>query len=108
MTRVSMMSMPGTDAGRSARVAGSVAASLRQGIWMMSFFTACEQRRLWSFRQNSQSAHELFDDAVPGDRRGDVMTRIAETSRAPAIGGGGVDGVRDLCGIGFADPAVDP
>ena len=31
------MSMPGTDVGRSASVCGSVAASFRQGIWMMSF-----------------------------------------------------------------------
>ena len=32
MTRISTTSMPGTARGRSASVAGSVAASLRQGI----------------------------------------------------------------------------
>ncbi len=39
MTSVSMTSIPGTERGRSASVAGKVGASLRQGIWMMSFFT---------------------------------------------------------------------
>ena len=33
----STTSKPGTSRGRSASVAGSVASSLRQGIWMMSF-----------------------------------------------------------------------
>ena len=32
-----MTSMPGIDLGSSASVAGSVSASLRHGIWMMSF-----------------------------------------------------------------------
>jgi hypothetical protein len=36
-TRTSMTSMPGRDLGSSASVAGSVSASLRHGIWMMSF-----------------------------------------------------------------------
>src|SRR4051812_45573961 len=37
MTSHSTRSTPGTSRGRSASVAGSVASSLRQGIWMMSF-----------------------------------------------------------------------
>src|SRR5919204_5320997 len=37
MTSHSTVSKPGTVRGRSASVAGSVASSLRQGIWMMSF-----------------------------------------------------------------------
>src|SRR6266545_2992954 len=37
MTSHSTTSKPGTSRGRSASVAGSVASSLRQGIWMMSF-----------------------------------------------------------------------
>ena len=41
MTRVSMVSMPGMLRGRSASVAGSVAASFRHGIWMISLLTAC-------------------------------------------------------------------
>ena len=39
ITRTSMTSMPEMLFGRSASVAGSVCASLRHGIWMMSFFT---------------------------------------------------------------------
>ena len=34
-----MTSMPGDVRGRSASVAGSVSASFRHGIWMMSFVT---------------------------------------------------------------------
>src|SRR4051794_28655938 len=37
MTSHSTVSKPSTARGRSARVAGSVASSSRQGIWMMSF-----------------------------------------------------------------------
>ena len=37
------------DRGRSASVAGSVAASLRHGIWMISFFTADWLTRPTSF-----------------------------------------------------------
>ena len=44
-TSVSMTSMPGTERGRSASVAGSVAASLRHGIWMISFVTGAGE--LW-------------------------------------------------------------
>src|SRR3954470_12947769 len=40
MTSHSTVSKPATFRGRSARVAGSVASSLRQGIWMMSFISA--------------------------------------------------------------------
>ena len=39
MTSHSSTSMPGRLVGRSASVAGRVAASLRHGIWMISFFT---------------------------------------------------------------------
>ena len=37
ITRISIASMPGICRGRSRSVAGSVAASFRHGIWMMSF-----------------------------------------------------------------------
>ena len=39
MTRISTASMPGIARGMSASVAGSVLASLRHGIWTISFFT---------------------------------------------------------------------
>ena len=41
----STISKPGTSRGRSASVAGSVASSLRQGIWMMSFIAGGPGRR---------------------------------------------------------------
>ncbi len=51
MTSVSMTSIPGTDFGRSASVAGSVCASFRHGIWMMSFFNGHETAELPFERQ---------------------------------------------------------
>ena len=59
MTSVSIVSMPGDRrAAESASVAGSVAASLRQGIWMISFM-----------RGRVYARTSRFDDARPGDVR---------------------------------------
>ena len=57
-------SMPGTLAADRASVAGSVAASLRHGIWMISFFT---------------DKPDALDHAVPGD-----CSRARRTRRRPA------------------------
>ena len=82
----STTSMPGIERGRSASVAGSVAASLRQGIWMMSF----------TRRGNSgtcrDSGDQFFDDAVPGDAAGDLVAGVAHGRRARTIGRESIDG----------------
>src|SRR5689334_4116553 len=101
-----MTSMPGMDFGRSASVAGSVCASFRHGIWMISFFTlffsaagaalgAGHRLRL----RRGALVHESFDDAVPGDGAGAIVTRVAHRLRTAAIPRQGVDRGGDRLGL---------
>jgi hypothetical protein len=61
----STVSKPGTSRGRSASVAGSVASSLRHGIWMMSFMRA--GRGDGAFRE-VDAVHSLAPSIPHGER----------------------------------------
>src|SRR5271166_3799237 len=58
ITSHSTMSKPATSRGRSASVCGSCSASLKQGIWMMSFM-AFDLPRLWLPAVSQSAGHGL-------------------------------------------------
>ena len=106
ITSTSTTSMPGMLRGRSASVAGSVCASLRHGIWMISF-NFNHSARPSTCWDDARLPDQLFDDAVPGDLRRTVVARVAERRRAPSIGARAVDRVRQGLGLRRADEPVD-
>ena len=106
--------------GRSASVAGSVAASFRHGIWMISFFTGSGDYGRFRSGQRSfaevpgsilrgSGGDQLLDHAVPGDARRPPRGRRRPSQRlAGAICGELVDRGRAVAsGVGVADEAVD-
>src|SRR5690606_35745665 len=100
MTRTSMRSMPGSERGRSRSVAGSVAASLRHGIWMISFATA-------PLPYSRSRADERLDHAVPRDRAGAGLAGLTVRRRQRRRCGVAVDRRRQRLGRRVADGAVD-
>src|SRR5512145_2202119 len=106
MTSVSMTSMPGTDRGRSAIVAGSVCASFRHGIWIISFFTKLTARDNSAAPAGSSNRQELFDDAVPGHAAGGVVPGVAEPRGQLSVAGEPVDGPAHRPRFRIADEPV--
>src|SRR5438874_75177 len=95
MTSHSTTSMPGIVRGRSASVAGSVWASLRQGIWMMSF------------DMDSAFSNKPLDDAGPRNFARALVARVAHRGGRGAIRVPPSDGRADRLRIRLADESVD-
>src|SRR5690349_11075083 len=89
-----MTSTPGIDRGRSASVAGSVWASLRQGIWMMSFMPSDFSRV-----RSRHSADQAFDDAGPGDAARTFVAGFAETPRDALVADEGCERLTQRFGL---------
>ncbi len=70
--------MPGICRGRSRSVAGSVAASFRQGIWIISFFI-----ETWPGRR-TPDLDQFLDHPVPRDQSRTLEARITQTAAACA------------------------
>src|SRR5690606_8677889 len=84
--RISIVSIPGIDRGRSASVAGRVSASFRQGIWMTSFMFVDALRRR-PRAGSSRPLHQTFDGGRPGNQPGLLVPGLAHPRGARRIGG---------------------
>src|SRR4051812_46721036 len=98
MTRISITSIPGMLLGRSASVAGSVCASLRHGIWIISFFTDTSL---------ASSRNQLLDHAIPGNQPRAFVPGFAERRGAAAVARERIDRVGERLGTRLADQSVD-
>ena len=68
MTSTSIVSMPAMWRGRSRSVEGSVSASFKHGIWMMSFVMSAPRLQPCApapVGRGFSSGDELLNDAVP-------------------------------------------
>src|SRR3954468_17622101 len=99
MTRISMTSMPAMLLGRSASVAGSVCASSRHGIWIISFFTETSL---------ASSRNQLLDHAIPGNQAGAFVARVSQRCGAAAVACERIDRLTEGVGRRLADESVDP
>src|SRR3954469_4296210 len=98
MTRTSITSIPGMLLGRSASVAGSVCASLRHGIWIISFFTKTSL---------ASSRNQLLNHAIPGNQPRAFVPGVPERRSAAAVARERIDRVGERLGARLADEAVD-
>ena len=107
-----MTSMPGMDLGRSASVAGSVSASLRHGIWMMSFVNDGLTVRTGNLRNYGYSAgfsnQPTSVSTTPSQviRARDLVAGVAERRGARADRPQTVDRVGERLRRRLADEAV--
>src|SRR3954467_11974135 len=99
MTRISMASMPGMLLGRSASVAGSVCASSRHGIWIISFFTETSL---------ASSRNQLLYYAIPGNQPRAFVPRVPQRCGAAAVACERIDRLSEGFGRRLADESVDP
>ena len=82
MTSTSIVSMPGISRGRSRSVDGSVSASFRHGIWMISFFI-------------EHCSDQLLNHPIPRDTACALVSGVAETGGQSLVSGKPVDRQRE-------------
>ena len=87
MTSTSIVSMPAIVRGRSRSVDGSVSASFRHGIWMISFFIETSDSSTLDSSTLDSGLYQFLDDAFPCDQPRTFVAGVSETRRKSLVGG---------------------
>src|SRR5712691_725061 len=95
ITSTSTTSMPGMERGTALRVSGSVASSLRQGIWTINFMLAAAARTVaqgLAAPLASREAREALYRGAPGGVEAVLPEVVEDERRLAADRGPGAEG----------------